>query len=162
MSLSWKRSLCESLLPLKTLAETQTGCRNWSQPKISGKGPSGRAGHRVCKYGHNLVVWGGADIERIFSDLFVLDTESLCWHQLNNCPFPEMMPTPRVGHSATIIGSEIFIFGGSGGSRLVFNDMYILDADALMQTLSESKPGQTGSLKVRCSSDSFLRATSGK
>jgi hypothetical protein len=37
------------------------------------------------------------------------------------------IPAPRYGHSACIIGSRMFIFGGKGENGTVFKDVAFLD-----------------------------------
>lgn len=37
------------------------------------------------------------------------------------------VPPPRYGHSAHIVGSRMFIFGGKGADGALFKDVYFLD-----------------------------------
>ena len=51
------------------------------------------------------------------------------------------LPTKRSGHTATLIGSELFIFGGGDGNALV-NDLFVFD----MLSESWSQPAVTGAV----------------
>ena len=55
--------------------------------------------------------------------------ESLKPFQLNSTAWPNV-PPPRASHSATLVGTNIYIFGGYGGagySRRDLDDLYVLD-----------------------------------
>ena len=52
-------------------------------------------------------------------------------------------PSPRHGHSATLIAKKIIIFGGRGlYSNQIYNDLYILDTTSL----TWSKPTLSGDI----------------
>lgn len=56
-----------------------------------------------------VVVHGGGGKDRIFDDLWVLDTNNMTWSQPKESG---TKPSPRWGHSATLIGQRILVFGG--------------------------------------------------
>lgn len=50
--------------------------------------------------------------------------EKLVWHKIN-CSGE--IPGPRYGHSAQILGSRMFLFGGKGPNSIVYKDVFFLD-----------------------------------
>ena len=80
------------------------------------------------------------------NDVHIFDTVSMSWVQPldaqseftprgNHMPTKDAWPstpTPRGGHSANIIGDEMYVFGGYGGqgySRRDFNDRFVLELE---------------------------------
>lgn len=54
----------------------------------------------------------------------MLDVEGLQWTKI---PCTGKIPGPRYGHTAHIMGSRMFIFGGKGPKGIVYKDVYFLD-----------------------------------
>ncbi len=76
-----------------------------------------------------MVVFGGHffagnDKFEYLNETWLLDVEKLNWHKIN-CSGE--IPSPRYGHSAHILGSRMFIFGGKGPGDTVNKDVYFLD-----------------------------------
>jgi hypothetical protein len=76
-----------------------------------------------------MVVFGGHffagnDKFEYLNETWLLDAENLNWHKIN-CSGE--IPSPRYGHSAHILGSRMFIFGGKGPGDTVNKDVYFLD-----------------------------------
>lgn len=51
---------------------------------------------------------------------------------INNCKWHKMscsgdIPPARYGHTACIIGSRMFVFGGKGENGNIYKDIYFLD-----------------------------------
>jgi len=100
----------------------------WYLPKVSGLTPSRRQSQSsVLIDGHKLFVFGGGFGTKYFSDLFVLDTNTMLWTK------PECkgkVPDPRKSHSAVAFGKKMFVFGGGNGSNAV-NETYVLDTEKM-------------------------------
>lgn len=45
----------------------------------------------------------------------------------------------RAGHSATLFGSKIIMFGGENSSRNLLNDLHVLDLETLTWDVVEAK-----------------------
>jgi hypothetical protein len=58
------------------------------------------------------------------NETWVFDIEKECWY-LINCSGE--LPAPRYGHSAHIIGSRMFIFGGKTSNGSILRDVMFLD-----------------------------------
>lgn len=84
--------------------------------------PSARGYHTATLVNKNkLVVFGGSDGQDCFSDVHLLNTDTHEWTRLK---VPNSFP--RLAHSATAVGSMIFVFGGHDGLSYV-NELSILD-----------------------------------
>ncbi|EIE23784.1 galactose oxidase [Coccomyxa subellipsoidea C-169] len=89
------------------------------------------AGHAMVAWGSKLLVLGGhmkAKDARKDLQVSAFDTQATTWALLEPSGAP---PTSRGGHSATIIGSSVFIFGGEDSSRRPLGELVILDLAAM-------------------------------
>uniref|UniRef100_A0A1A7XN68 Host cell factor C2 n=1 Tax=Iconisemion striatum TaxID=60296 RepID=A0A1A7XN68_9TELE len=89
-----------------------TGARGWNIPETKGVGPSARESHTSVGYtglgSSKLYIFGGMQGGRL-KDLWQLDLSSMVWST------PETRgptPLPRSLHSASIIGNNMYVFGG--------------------------------------------------
>ncbi len=91
-----------------------------------------------------LIVFGGFHThEHRLNDVWIFDAVSVSWkqpnpqhnveaavaHQLTNAAWSNA-PSPRASHSATIVGDNLYIFGGYGGlgySRRDLDDLHLLN-----------------------------------
>jgi len=119
----------------------------WSKIENSGRTPEPRSHHSMVVYnGTKIVLFGGFRSSSIrYNDLWILDSTTDEWSQphvgiTETRPDGEVVykrtwadvPAPRGAHSATIVGSSMYIFGGYGGAgfaRRDFNDVTALDLD---------------------------------
>ena len=91
----------------------------WFRPKVSGTVPEGRTFHSACALGKVMFVHGGNKLvngqlpthRRQTNDLFKLDTTSMVWSSIS---IRGTAPPITMHHSATIIGTKMFVFGGQG------------------------------------------------
>mmetsp|Transcript_3978 Transcript_3978/g.11502 ORF Transcript_3978/g.11502 Transcript_3978/m.11502 type:complete len:812 (+) Transcript_3978:116-2551(+) len=99
----------------------------WSRVEATAKAgakPGPRQNHAAVEVGRLVYVHGGCLQElQCYGDLWVFDTDSFQWSQAN-VQGPE--PAPRGGHSGTLIGSELFIYGGASPLQ-TFGDVFKLD-----------------------------------
>lgn len=110
----------------------ETGGISWSYQKPlipSGKLPGGRCGSSLVWADNKLVTFGGTfflgdDKFEYLDETWLLDTEKLVWHKMS-CSGE--IPPPRYGHSAQLLGSRMFIFGGKGPRDTNYKDVYYLD-----------------------------------
>lgn len=101
----------------------------YQKPIIQNKSPVGRGGSSSVFADDKLIVFGGhyfqGDDNFVYlNETWILDTNKLNWHKVN-CTGD--LPGPRYGHSAHIIGTRMFIFGGKGPKDVVYKDVYFLD-----------------------------------
>jgi len=98
-------------------------------------GPSARDGHSMVAYGGDLFMFGGfwhnisygvyVDCQTApcqwFNDMWVYSIMGDKWTQI----FPgEALPIPRYGHTATVVGENMYVFGGNGIEGILLNDMW--------------------------------------
>ena len=126
----------------------------WSKVENSGRWPEPRSHHTMVLYGNKIILFGGFRSSSIrYNDIWILDTTNDEWSQpivgitetksdgevVFKKNWPDV-PAQRGAHSATIIGSQMYIFGGYGGSgfaRRDFNDISILDLNTYEWTSVE-------------------------
>ncbi|KAH9812265.1 hypothetical protein DFH28DRAFT_899475 [Melampsora americana] len=97
-----------------------------------GEVPLARVGHASVGVGNVLIVWGGdtkTSEEEIQDDgLYLLNLSTREWTRVKisgNCP------EGRYGHSAAIIGSKFYIFGGQTDQGGFMNDLWSFDLHKL-------------------------------
>lgn len=120
------------------LSDLQTlDLKSWTWSKIEV-----RAGSEVSSLsitpcaGHSLIAWqgkllsiGGHTKDPSESmEVKVFDLQTSCWSTLTTYGKP---PCSRGGHSVTLVGSSLVIFGGEGAKRSLLSDLHILDLETL-------------------------------
>jgi len=102
-----------------------------------------------------ILIFGGFHSSSCrYNDVWVFDTITMSWEQPveDHAEFTEegnhvvpsgsKAPFPRGAHTASRVGTTVFIFGGYGGSgyaRKDFNDLHALDLDTFKWTKSQPK-----------------------
>ncbi|CAL8471826.1 g11368 [Coccomyxa elongata] len=85
------------------------------------------AGHAMIAWGSKLLVLGGhmkAKDTRKEVQVSAFDTQTTDWTMLEPSGTP---PTCRGGHSATLVGGNVYIFGGEDSSRRPMGELLVLD-----------------------------------
>jgi Kelch motif/Galactose oxidase, central domain len=102
----------------------------WSKLGTSkGHAPSARGHHGAGMIGgKKLYVFGGTDTVDVFGDMVVFDLATESW-------FKKRLPAApssrcRFGHSLSVVGSWLFMFGGHNGAEYT-NDLAILNLEDL-------------------------------
>lgn len=96
----------------------------WSRVDAGGQHPAGREGHAAVEVGNRIYIIGGCVQEiRCYNDVHIFDTDTLSWQQE---PITGDGPEPRGGHTASLVGTNIYLFGGAS-SESTFGDVYKLD-----------------------------------
>ncbi|KAL6842059.1 hypothetical protein ACP4OV_028038 [Aristida adscensionis] len=96
----------------------------WDEFETIGTPPSPRSEHAASCYAERyLLIFGGGSHSTCFSDLHVLDMQTMEWSR------PEQQgisPEPRAGHAGVTIGEYWFITGG-GNNRKGVSDTLVLN-----------------------------------
>ncbi|CDS00393.1 hypothetical protein [Sporisorium scitamineum] len=79
----------------------------WRNLECSGKVPIGRGYHTSNLVDGKLIVIGGSDGHMSFNDIHILRLDTRTWYQVKTDEIHN-----RLGHTATQVGSYLFIFGG--------------------------------------------------
>ncbi|KAL6073674.1 negative regulation of SNARE complex assembly [Balamuthia mandrillaris] len=101
----------------------------WIEPKISNpkKIPSARSNATLTAINTTtLLLFGGFDGTHFLNDLHYYDTVTCSWHRVKA---RGEVPTPRAGHSATLIGNVLYVFGGRLSKTQRTNELYALDVE---------------------------------
>ena len=101
----------------------------WTKLECSGTTPSPRYGHSATYLGtkkDKIAIFGGMDTLQQYDDLFILSHDPAGWSR-PACKGPA--PSPRVKHSATMLGASgiILFFGGFNKADRVMSDAYKLE-----------------------------------
>ncbi|KAM0923666.1 hypothetical protein ACQ4PT_005400 [Festuca glaucescens] len=130
------------------LLDLSDGLRSgsWRQMEDTGPFPSPRSGHTLTWIGEtHLVLFGGRGSEYdVLNDVWLFDIGDHLpqWKELK-CDLSSILgelPSPRVGHSATLVlGGKILVYGGEDSQRRRMDDFWTLDLPALLQFQSGSR-----------------------
>jgi len=92
----------------------------WEQlnaTQVSGIPPGPRIGENMVAVGGDLYVfesWTGSSEEKgAVNDFSRFSTTALRWEQLDAPPLPGFPPSPRMGHSVSATGGDLYVFGGA-------------------------------------------------
>lgn len=79
---------------------------------------------------HNeIVIFGGTDKVAYYNETYLFTPELLEWKRLETVGMP---PKPRAFHAATIIDSNLYVFGGKCDNEII-GDLCVLHLGKLRQ-----------------------------
>ncbi|XP_065668963.1 host cell factor 2 [Hydra vulgaris] len=117
-----------------------TATNQWFVPAVQGDIPPGCAAFGFVCDGTRLLVFGGmVEYGRYSNELYELQASRWEWKHLHpKAPENNISPCPRLGHSFTLVGKKIFLFGGLANDSedprsnipRYLNDLYTLDLTA--------------------------------
>ncbi|ORZ12975.1 hypothetical protein BCR41DRAFT_371670 [Lobosporangium transversale] len=90
------------------------------EPK-SEASPPARAGHSAAVYEGKIYIFGGADADYFYNDIWCFDVRTSIWKPIAASGY---LPSGRFGHSCTIVDGVLYIFGGSSPDGSELNDAY--------------------------------------
>lgn len=121
---------------------TATGCivaatNQWFVPSTRGDIPPGCAAYGFVVDGTRILVFGGmVEYGKYSNELYELQASKWEWKRLKpKPPKDNIPPCPRLGHSFTLIGNRVFLFGGLANDSddpknnipRYLNDLYTLE-----------------------------------
>ena len=103
----------------------------WHRPRPQGREPVARSGHSAVLAGSQqdrIVIFGGWDGGKVRDDLHVLQIagdmyHDWCWEDQT---VKGSKVEGRIGHSASYVNGEMFIFGGVGSNQQFLGDLNCL------------------------------------
>ncbi|XP_017853668.1 host cell factor isoform X1 [Drosophila busckii] len=114
-----------------------TVTNQWYVPVLKGDVPNGCAAYGFVVEGTRMFVFGGMiEYGKYSNDLYELQATKWEWRKMYpESPDNGLSPCPRLGHSFTMVGEKIFLFGGLANESddpknnipKYLNDLYILD-----------------------------------
>jgi hypothetical protein len=95
----------------------------WADTGAQGIAPMKREGHTAVSLDGMLIVFGGCYLDKqCFNDVHVFFADKKLWVPVQTVGQP---PAEREGHTATMVGDRMFVYGGS--SQLGYlDDAYVL------------------------------------
>lgn len=108
----------------------------WFVPEIKGEVPTGRAAYGMANYQNKVYIFGGmVEYGKYSNELFELDVSRWEWKQID--VKIGALPSPRLGHSFTLVGQRIYVFGGlenmsdnpKENTPRYLNDLHVLDIE---------------------------------
>lgn len=102
------------------------------KPRTEGKRFSARGGLTTALIGSDLIFFGGHCYHgdgrfEYHNDTMVLDLSSNTWNKVKT---GGKSPCPRYGHSCSVIGTRVYIFGGKGACGKPLNDLFFLETSS--------------------------------
>ncbi|CDW75223.1 kelch motif family protein [Stylonychia lemnae] len=108
----------------------------WKEVKSVSKDPPPRYNHTLnfSEDQNLLVLFGGrcdfaakmTNYQQILNDVWVLYLDNLCWYEVQ-CS--GSVPRERFCHCATIVGTQLLIFGGLNSDNFLCSEIYCLELD---------------------------------
>ncbi|CAE7232433.1 GPA3 [Symbiodinium natans] len=99
----------------------------WAKLRPEGRRPAARWGHSASyeEAAHAMLLFGGAQGDNFFSDLWSLDLEAKRWEEIQAAEGPPA----RQFHTSACAAGQLLVFGGNGaGGRL--GDLWMFDLEA--------------------------------
>ncbi|KAG0231740.1 Negative regulator of mitotic exit [Mortierella sp. GBA43] len=92
----------------------------WSRLEPSSESPPARAGHCAAAHDGRVYIFGGADEQFFYNDIWCYDPPSNKWEAV---PAFGVLPTSRQGHAASVVDDTMYIFGGMNHEDQVLGDL---------------------------------------
>lgn len=98
---------------------------SWTMPAISGDAPNARTCHAAVKINENsFLIIGGGDLQYVYNDIRMFSIDRNTWSTMR---LAGSHLSKRAGHSASLVGQKILVFGGGDVDGCIFSDFYSLD-----------------------------------
>ncbi|KAF9388741.1 Negative regulator of mitotic exit [Podila verticillata] len=101
--------------------KTITQNPRWDMIEPQTESPPARSGHCAAVHDGKIYIFGGADADYFYNDIWCFDTRALTWTPI---PASGYLPTGRHGHSCTLVDGVLYIFGGNSPDGTELNDAY--------------------------------------
>ena len=99
----------------------------WKQVQTAGTQPLNRFGHAAVVCNNSMFVIGGWNGHDTMDDIYQYSFPSKLWFEIRR--LKGVRPKPRYRHSAVVMNSTIFIFGGVDTSQQRFNDLFSYEVE---------------------------------
>ncbi|KAK3846318.1 MAG: hypothetical protein J3R72DRAFT_363616, partial [Linnemannia gamsii] len=93
----------------------------WEKLEPQTESPPGRSGHCAGVHDGKIYIFGGADADYFYNDIWCFDPRALTWTPI---PASGYLPTGRHGHACTVTDGVMYIFGGNSPDGTELNDAY--------------------------------------
>ncbi|MBA0837633.1 hypothetical protein Goarm_009774, partial [Gossypium armourianum] len=96
----------------------------------------GISDHSMIKWENKLLLLGGHSKKS--SDAMIVHFINLEMHVCGVMETSGKIPVARGGHSVTLVGSKLIVFGGEDRSRKLLNDVHVLDLQTMTWSVVEA------------------------
>ena len=112
------------------------GTNQWFVPDVKGDVPPGCAAYGLVNDNSRIITFGGmVEYGKYSNDLYELQITKWEWKKLNPISKTGVKPSPRLGHSFTLVEKRVYLFGGLENESQdpkdniprYLNDLYILE-----------------------------------
>ncbi|KAF8938616.1 Negative regulator of mitotic exit [Dissophora ornata] len=93
----------------------------WDKLEPQTESPPARSGHCAGVHEGKIYIFGGADADYFYNDIWCFDPRALTWTPI---PASGYLPTGRHGHACTVADGTMYIFGGNSPDGTELNDAY--------------------------------------
>lgn len=83
--------------------------------------------HTACLEGNRVIVFGGFEDGCRSNTIHMFEVETHKWSVIEPADEGAARPKPRAGHSATLKGTKMYIYGGKDDENLKLNDLWVFD-----------------------------------
>ncbi|KAF9102986.1 Negative regulator of mitotic exit [Mortierella sp. AM989] len=101
--------------------KTITQNPRWEKLEPQTESPPARSGHCAGSHDGKIYIFGGADADYFYNDIWCFDPRALTWTPI---PASGYLPTGRHGHSCTVSDGTMYIFGGFSPDGTELGDAY--------------------------------------
>ncbi|KAF9198303.1 Negative regulator of mitotic exit [Haplosporangium sp. Z 27] len=101
--------------------KTITQNPRWEIIEPQSESPPARSGHCAAVYEGRIYIFGGADADYFYNDIWCFDTRLNTWTPI---PASGYLPSGRHGHACTIVDGVFYVFGGNSPDGTAMNDAY--------------------------------------
>ncbi|XP_071511998.1 uncharacterized protein [Diadema antillarum] len=101
--------------------------KTWNQQQTSGTEPVAHSS-AACVVGQRIYVFGGLIDGQAVDDIHCYDTDCQWWVKLTVTGVP---PSPRCDAACAAVDKFIYVFGGTGGTNMWFNDIHVFNTEKL-------------------------------
>jgi hypothetical protein len=130
------RSLTWSSLKLKTESSSADNIQEDDGSSLREAFPA-ISDHRMIKWGNKLLLIGGHSKKS--SDNMLVRFIDLETHSCGVIDVFGNVPASRGGHSITLVGSRVLVFGGEDKNRRLLNDLHVLHLETMTWDVVETK-----------------------
>ncbi|KAF9563418.1 Negative regulator of mitotic exit [Mortierella alpina] len=97
-----------------------TASPKWNRLEPTSELPPARAGHCAAAHDGKIYIFGGADEQFFYNDIWCYDPLTNKWEAV---PAFGVLPTSRQGHASTVVDDTMYIYGGMDHEDQLLGDL---------------------------------------
>ncbi|KAG0259273.1 Negative regulator of mitotic exit, partial [Linnemannia exigua] len=92
----------------------------WNRLEPASELPPARAGHCAAAHDGKVYIFGGADDQFFYNDIWCYDPQTNKWEAV---PAFGVLPTSRQGHASSVVDDTMYIYGGMNHEDQLLGDL---------------------------------------